>query len=322
VSKTENIEQLERQLATFVSVKDDAGVRRIYRELLEAGRSRAEVTAMLLRASSRPELSEGTSAEQKPGPAGGTRSDMNPPAENISGSGPFAEADVSAPILLDSYRGAAVQGCSRKGDDAHLCINESGLKIDPPHSKILRRFMLPTLIILVASLGFFLRGADQSHSGPAAFSIIPTTGPSELEVAERDHWSEPVSIAAAANRAVSPASGKISPGGNWKSEADEPARAAGVVPVPSSAPPQRNARPRRSAWDNAPVHANARPRPTPSNKNGHVFPSHIPRYSVWYYGHTLPTRHYALSYEGYMTARSTGWSGGQFGPAPYSASGQ
>jgi hypothetical protein len=136
VSKTENIEQLERQLATFVSVKDDAGVRRIYRELLEAGRSRAEVTAMLLRASSgRPELSEGTSAEQKPGPAGVTRSDMDPPAEKIGGSGPFAEADVSAPILLDSYRGSAVQGCSHKGDEAHLCINEPGLKIDPPRSK-------------------------------------------------------------------------------------------------------------------------------------------------------------------------------------------
>jgi hypothetical protein len=322
VSKTENIEQLERQLATFVSVKDDAGVRRIYRELLEAGRSRAEVTAMLLRASSgRPELSEGTSAGQKPGPSGATRSDMDPPAENIRGSGAFTEEDISAPILLDSDRGSAVQGCSHKGDDAQLCINEFGLKIDPPRSKILRRFMLPILIILVASLGLFLLGgADQSHSGPAAFSIIPTTGPSELEVAERDHWSEPVSIAAAANRAVSPTPGGISPGGNWK-EADEPASATGVVPVPSSASPQR-IRGRDLRLGIPPVHANARPRPPRSNKNGHAFPSHIPRYSVWYYGHTLPTRHYALSYEGYMTARSTGWSGGQFGPAPYSASGQ
>ena len=43
MSTTENVEQLHHELAGFIHAKDDEGVRRVYRELIRAGRSRLEV---------------------------------------------------------------------------------------------------------------------------------------------------------------------------------------------------------------------------------------------------------------------------------------
>ena len=45
----ENIEQLYSELADFIRTKDDQGVRRVYRDLFQAGRTRSEVMGEVIR---------------------------------------------------------------------------------------------------------------------------------------------------------------------------------------------------------------------------------------------------------------------------------
>jgi hypothetical protein len=45
----ENIERLYSELADFIRTKDDQGVRRVYRDLFQAGRTRSEVMGEVIR---------------------------------------------------------------------------------------------------------------------------------------------------------------------------------------------------------------------------------------------------------------------------------
>lgn len=118
MSTTENVEQLHHELAGFIHAKDDEGVRRVYRELIRAGRSRLEVVDAVIHLA----------------------------AGHDAGKNAFAGADLALSATLPGEIG------SNAADDA--AGQEATRQVRHPggHLSALRRTVLRPLLFAIATL--------------------------------------------------------------------------------------------------------------------------------------------------------------------------
>ena len=134
----ENVEQLHRELADFIDAKDDEGVRRVYRDLLRAGRSRLEVIDEVIH------LVAGHDTG----------------ATAVDGANRTRSAALQDEIVSNTADNVAARECTRQVSGHLLPLRRTGLR------PLL--FAVATLPVLSVSGLILLQGTEQNRAAATA----------------------------------------------------------------------------------------------------------------------------------------------------------
>lgn len=194
VAMTENIERLYGELADYIRIKDDKGVRRVYRDLLDVGRSRGEVVGEMMRLDPvKHGIGRTIPGTRDLAASGTTGLDLERDAANHTRRLVFIGAEPATQYECDSDRPYVGDTAEQKPDHADI----EGIGCQPldrgsrftisPRSVIGRLSLVAVLLIAVASVtgSLLLRPAGGKRAAiamhPDNLAIESTTSTAQLE---------------------------------------------------------------------------------------------------------------------------------------------